>query len=215
MARKATLERYQRRSARGPNKKGVLEIKSDGSLDEFERRLKQSQLVFFKAADFPHTYCADVLGVSVTTIKNWLDDEKLGLRDKIALTRQSMTASAVKMIDSMMIEIVVGLKDIFDSTADEKLASDIGFELLAIMGVSKVNKSDSRSMHLLHQSSTVNVVDKTGLIEKAKNAPPEVQAAMAESVENLVAILQEHAGDAEVIELPAGDVEEVPDAVEG
>lgn len=197
MARKntaGTIEQQRetiRRRSRG--KARVSEVKSDVKLDDFERTLKQQMLCYLKAGGFSNTYCKDALGVARSTIGAWLDDESLGLREKIAKHHAEMIAAGVTMMQSYLVEIVEGLMQIFRESEDEKLAKEIGFEMLDRLGVTKVNKSESVTANTIKQTHEVDIVDKTGLVGMAKNAPPHVQAAMAERAAELLALASEHA----------------------
>lgn len=187
-----TLEQQRERLKKRGHRK-VRSISGDAALPDFERQLKQRVFVYLKAGGFSNTYCADALGISTTTVDSWLADEELKLKAEIAKVSADYIEAGVTMIQSYILEIVESLMDIFRTTEDEKLAKEIGFEMLSLVGIVKANKSESVSTRTIKQQHEVDVIDKTGLVAIAKNAPPEVQAAMARQVEELVAIAQEHA----------------------
>lgn len=197
MARKngaGTLDE-QRESIRrrGRGRARVKEVRAGVTLEDFERTLKQQMLCYLKAAGFSNTYCKDALGVARSTIQEWLDDESLHLRDKISKISADMISAGVTMMQTYLVEIIEGLMQIFRETEDEKIAKEIGFEILDRLGISKVNKSEAVSANLIRKKSEVDITDKTGLVAMAKNAPPHVQAAMAERAAELVALAEEHA----------------------
>jgi hypothetical protein len=181
---------FEQRYLRG--RRGKQEITSPALMTEFDRLLKQERLCFLKASDFSHTYCADALGVSRSTITEWLADEQLKLGERIAEISASMTQSAVAYIESCLVEIADALMEIFRTTTDEKLAKEIGFEMMDRMGLSKVNKSESIVSGTVKQKKQVELTDSTGVVELARGAPPEVLQQMAQHMESLVALAQEH-----------------------
>ena len=185
----------QRDALRSRGHRKVKAVVANDSLPDFERQLKQQMLCYLKAGGFSNAYCAEAFDVSRATIDRWLADEELNLRAQIAEISANYIAAGVTMMQSYLIEIVEGLMDVFRTTEDENVAVKIGFEMLDRLGVSKVNKSESAVAATLKQQSEVDIVDKTGLLELVKKAPPNVQQAMAQRSEELLALAQEH-GDA-------------------
>lgn len=196
MARKkgtGTLEEQRQDIIRAVRRgRRVRTVKSDGSLQEYERAAKQQMLCYLKASSFSNKYCADALEVAPSTIQAWMDDPSLKLRDQIAQISANMTAAGVALIQSYQIELIEGLMQIFRETDDEKLAKEIAFELLDRIGITKVNKSESVVSGQINQTRRVEITDTSGIAEIAKKAPPEVQAAMAEQASRLLALAQEH-----------------------
>jgi transcriptional regulator with XRE-family HTH domain len=195
MARRSTAGTLaqQRETLKRRGHKKVKTVTSHEALPDFERRLKQQMLAHLKAGGFSTTYCADALGVSKATIDRWLADEDLALRKDIEEISANYIAAGVTLMQGYLIEIVESLMDVFRTTEDEQLAVKIGLEILDRLGVSKVNKSESVTAATLRQQSEVDIVDKTGILETVRNAPPNVQARMAEHAESLLAMAQEHA----------------------
>lgn len=206
MPKKGTLEsqraNFERRYKRGHRKFNT--VTAPEKLEDFERLLKQRHLCYLKAQGLSHAYCADALGVSTTTITNWLADEKLKLKDSVAEIQKDMLGSAMVFVEQSLIEIADGMLEIWRTTANEELAVKIGFEFFDRFGFTKVSRSES----IVKNRQTVDITDKTGLLDLARSAPPNVQQEMAKKASDLLALASEHA--------PQGEVsEEVPDAPEG
>lgn len=184
-------EALRKKASRGRTRNKALT--SPESMEEFERRAKQEMLCYFKASDFSHTYCADALGVSRSTITAWLDDDELALRPKIEKLRKDMTTAAVMLVQTYAVEIVEMQMQIIRETDDEKLASEIGFKLLDRIGIAPVNKSESITAKTITQKDEVEITDRTGLLERTRGAPPEVQARLAAMTEDMLSLAREHA----------------------
>jgi hypothetical protein len=199
MPKKGTLdqqrERFERRYKRGNRR--FSEVRSPDAMEDFERLLKQTQLCYLKAQGLSHRYCADALGVSTTTITEWLADEKLNLRKTIQDLQANMLDSAMTFVEQSLIEIADGLLEIFRTTEDEKLAKEIGFEFFDRFGFTKVNKSES----VVRNRQQVDITDKTGIADIARKAPPNVQQALAQKASEIVALASEHAAQDEVEEV--------------
>jgi hypothetical protein len=119
-------------------------------------------------------------------VKAWFEDQ--AMRNHVAEIQTYMLDGAVKLLRSYAIELVEMLVEIA-RTADDKVALAAITEGLDRMGMSKVNKSESVTAQTL--TERVEITDTTGIIEKLKDAPPEVQQAAAESMERLMSLAAE------------------------
>lgn len=166
-------------------------VRADTDLDDFEREIKQTLCCYFKAQDFSYSYMAEALEVSPHTVKKWFADNEW-MREKVIEIRADLVGGAVKYMKTYVLEIIEGLMHIFRTTDSESIAKEIGFEMLDRLGISKVNKSESAVAKTLREEH--DITDKTGLLALAKNAPPHVQAAMAQRMEEILALGSEYAG---------------------
>lgn len=161
------------------------------TLTEFEKGMKIEAACFLKAADFSHTYIGEALGVSRGVVKGWFEDNP-EMREKVAKIQKDYIDGAVKLLKTYAIELVEMLVEIARSDVDPATRIKAITEALDRMGMSKVNKSESVVSGT--QKSEVELVDKSGMIEKLKDAPPEVQAQVAEHMEQVLALTAEHTG---------------------
>lgn len=178
----------KREYKRGARRTG--EVIGDAALSAIEREMKQEIACYLKAQDFSHSYIGDAVGVSRSTVASWFTNPELRLMERVATIRKDFINGTVKLLKSYLIEIVESLMDIMRTTTDEKLAVDIGFQILDRVGLSKVNKSQSVSA--ITNREELEVTDRTGLLGRAKNAPPHVQAKMAEAMETMIALGKEY-----------------------
>lgn len=185
--------RIKREYKRGSRNYGGTTVATNASLDETERYIKQEICCYLKAQDFSYTYMADALGVHKNTIRGWFADPELNLMGRVVEIREDLINGAIKYMKTYLIEIIETLMETMRTTNDEKIVVQIGLELLDRMGISKVNKSESATAKTVRQESAFEITDKTGLLERAKHAPPHVQAKMAEAAENLISLATEHA----------------------
>ena len=91
------------------------------------------------------------------------------------------------------IELIEMLMGIARSTDDEKMVLDIFREFADRIGASKVNKSESAALNINknEEHTHIDITDKTGLVERLRDAPPEVQQAAAEKMADLMALVSE------------------------
>lgn len=183
-ARKDIAKTFKR-GARTNTKKVV----SLSSLSEVELATKREAACFLKAAGYSHSYIAEALDTTKGAIKGWFAEEAMVQR--VAKIRTDFLDGAVKYLRTYAIELIEMLVTIARTTDDEKIAMQAITEALDRMGLTKVNKSESAAV--VTRKDELSVTDRTGLLERARNAPPEVQQQLAQQVEDLVALASEHA----------------------
>jgi len=185
--REATNRRYRRGS------KITKVLRGDGAIPELELAMLQDYACLLFAAGCSQDYIADAIGVSRGTVNGWFKNDK-SMAERVAQIKQEMIGSAVKLMHTYTLEIIEGLMDMARSTDDEGLAAKIWQDLLDRIGISKVNKSESVSAQTIREQKEVDLVDKSGLAEALKDAPPEVQLAIAERMDEVLALASEHTG---------------------
>lgn len=159
------------------------------SLTETEKAVKQEAACFLKAADYSHTYIAEALGTTRGVVKGWFVDLP-SMRERVAEIQADYIDGAVKLLRTYAIELIEMLVDIARSDVDPKVRIQAITEALDRMGLAKVNKSESAAV--VTNRSTLDIVDRTGLAEAMKAAPPEVQQEMAAKMDELMALAAEH-----------------------
>lgn len=161
------------------------------SMTETERAVKKEGACFLKAADFSYKYIGCALGISPSAVRKWFDeDEKMRLR--VVAIQKDYVDGGILLLKTYAIELVEMLVEIARSDIDPKTRITAITEALDRMGMSKVNKSDSKVTKTEHHE--VDLTDKSGLVEAMKDAPPEVQQKMAQKLEELQALASEHTG---------------------
>jgi hypothetical protein len=187
---RATYKRSHKRGVR----ENVSEVIGDAALADVDRFIKQEIACYLKAQDFSYSYIGDAVGVSSSTVKRWFADEELALSARVAVIREDLVSGAIKLLKTYAIELIEGLMQIWRDTEDDELAMKLGLELLDRLGISKVNKSESKTAATLREEREVSITDRTGLLEAVGNMPPHVQSKMAEAMEQVTALAEEYGG---------------------
>jgi hypothetical protein len=198
VARKSagTLEQ-QRNKIKRNYKRGARSekiVRGEGSLSETEKFIAQEVALHLKAADFSWTYIGESLGISPNTVKAWFNnDDERGeeLRAKLVKVSEDFVAGGIKLMKTYFIELIEMLMTIARSTDDEKIVLDIFKEFGDRIGAVKVNKSESAALVKNEDHRTIEMTDKTGLVDALRDAPPEVQQAAARKMEELQALVSE------------------------
>jgi len=184
-ARNELKARYKRGTKR------ERKLTTEGSLTAFDRQVKRELACHYKASNFSYIYIADALGLSRDIIKKWFQEPEMQAR--AAELVKNMVDAAVKFGQTHSFEMMEMLAEIARTTDDDKVAIQAICEYLDRIGLTKVNKSESKSAQTIREEHEVELVDKSGLIEAlAENAPPEVVSRAAEIVDELFAMTAEH-----------------------
>lgn len=190
----ATVEQAQndikRRYKRGP--RAEVRLSSDEALSDVEREVKQGIACFLKSQDYSNGYIGDALGVSRDTVRRWFStgDNAAELREKVLAIRQNTIDGAHKLLKSYAIELIEILVNVARTSNDDKIVIQAVIEGLDRIGLAKVNKSDS----IVRTEETVDIVDRTGLLDRLKDVPPDVQSQIAQQMESAMALAAEHTG---------------------
>jgi hypothetical protein len=179
----------KRKVKRGP--RAVRTLTGEAALTQFERDLKREMACHYKASDFSYSVIAEHLGVTRDIVKKWFQEPEMQAR--CAKIVEDMVGAAVKFgqLGSFeMLEIIAGHARESD---DEKISLQAACEYLDRVGLTKVNKSESKSASTIKEERELNLVDKSGIIDAlAEGAPPEVLHRAAELMDELFALTSEH-----------------------
>jgi predicted ArsR family transcriptional regulator len=189
-AKKTSLEKQRdqikRKYVRGPRAERVIR----GQLPAEVEAAKKIQAVYLRSSDFSFAYIGEAVGVSETTVRKWFDDPDV--TKLLALSIEDQVSGAQKLLKSYAIELIEMLVNIARETEDDEVRRKTINDALDRIGLAKVNKSESVVNSKNTESTTVEITDSTGLVEKLRTAPPEVQAAAATHMEALLSIAAEH-----------------------
>jgi hypothetical protein len=198
MRKKAeTLEQarneIKREYKRGPRSEG-RKVTNPDTWSEVERAVARESACFFKAAGFSHNYIGDALNLTRGQIGHWFEEP--AMQERYRAISADMKNGAIKLLKSYAIEIVESLMTIARTTDDEKLAASVLQDLADRIGLTKVSRTESATTAT--QKSEVEITDPAGLVEKLKDAPPEVQQQAAQHMEGMMALMAEHIDTADV-----------------
>lgn len=185
---RAKVKRDYKRGQR----QGGVRVTEVTSLSEVELEVLKTKACFLKAAGYSHTYIAEALSTTRSIVGHWFEEPEM--RAEVLALNSDMVGGSLKLLKTYAVELVEMLMDIA-RTSDDKTALTAITEGLDRMGLTKVNKSEGRSV--IETKTDIEITDPHGLIDKLRDAPPEAQQAAAEHMEALMAITAEHT-DADV-----------------
>jgi len=178
--------KIKRRYTRGPR----VEKRMRGQLPKEVEAIRRVQACYLRAGDFSYSYIAEACGVSETTIRKWFEDPAMD--ELTARVIEDQIDGAYKLLQTYAIELIEMLVNIARETEDDEVRRKTINDALDRLGLAKVNKSESVVSQKTTSIDVVDITDTSGLIDKLRTAPPEVQAKAAEHMEAMLALAAEH-----------------------
>lgn len=142
-----------------------------------------NMVLVLKLAGYNNTQMARVIGISRNQVAQILDSPEV--TERLVLLRSALPAAALELMEGYAIEAVQVVVDIMRSTPDDQIALKAAVEVLDRTGLPKVTKQERHNT----EEELLTVTD-DGLLEKLRDASPEVQeeaAVLVERLENLLA----------------------------
>lgn len=142
--------------------------------------------VVLKLAGYSNIQIGQVVGISKGQVKVFLETPEAV--ELLIELRAKIPAAALELLHGYMIEAVQAVVDVMRKSPDDKMVLAAASEILDRGGMPKTSRQEKKS----DQTQTLNVTD-DGLLDRLREAPPEVQEHAAQIVEDLEKMLSEHA----------------------
>lgn len=142
----------------------------------------EQMVVVLKLANYSRVDMAKIIGISRDQVREIL--EKPQINEEIAILRKKIPAAALELLEGYMIEAVVVLAEEMRSATESRWRIAAAESVLDRGGVIKVSKQE----RIERTEETINV-DTGGILEKLREAPPEIQEKAAQAIEELESLL--------------------------
>src|SRR4029077_16861262 len=140
---------------------------------------------------YSQTQMSKVVGISRSQVREILAQPKIS--EEIAALRAALPRAALELIQGYMIEAVMAIVDVLRSSGDDKIILQAAGDLLDRGGIPKASR---QGRHTVNETRTVSTDE--GIVDRLREAPPEVQEEAAQMIERLESLLTVHAdGEAE------------------
>lgn len=149
-----------------------------------EREHVESMIVVLRLAGYEKTQIARVIGISLQQVTDLLADPVV--TEKLVTLRKTLPQAALDLLQGYMIEAVQTLVDIMRMAEDDKIVLAAAGEILDRSGLAKASRQER---HQINEQRTVFTDD--GIVERIRQASPEVQEQAAQVIENLEALLSD------------------------
>lgn len=141
-----------------------------------------NMVCIFKIAGYSNTQAAQAIGISKGQVKEIL--EKPHVVEQIAILHAQIPQAAVDLLQSLMIEAVISIADVMRTATDDKTIIAAAESILDRGGAPKVSRQDRSNVN----EERVTIVD-DGIVDRLRQASPEVQEEAAQLIEQLEGIL--------------------------
>lgn len=190
MAKKASTPTQRaadsKRKVASVRRKYKQNVRTPRSLVPGEEAAVGFTCVVLKIAGYTNTDMSRIVGISKGQVKKLLEQPEN--QAMLVDLRQKLPAAALDLLHGYMIEAVQAIVNVMRSSMDDKVVVQAAGEILDRAGLAKTSRQERKSEH----TENLNITD-DGLLDKLREAPPEIQEQAAQIVENLEQLLAEHA----------------------
>lgn len=170
------IERIRRKYRKG--------LKIDKKLVPGERKQIEDMVIVLKLAGYERTQIARIIGISLGQVREMIAAP--GFTERLVKIRSTLTQSALDLLQGYTIEAIQTIVDIMRMADDDKVVLAACSEILDRAGIVKA----SRQERLQVNESRLTVTD-DGILEKLRDASPEVQEQAAQVIEQLESLLEQ------------------------
>lgn len=156
----------------------------------------QNMVAVLHIAHYPKTQIARIIGISKQQVTEFLEDPAVS--EMVITLRNGLPSAALDLMEGYMIEAVQAIVDVMRVSQDDAVVLRAASEILDRTGLAKVSKQER---HVTNEEQTT--ISDDGIVEKLREASPEIQeqaAVMIEGLQNLLATAaaEQEGGDDEI-----------------
>jgi hypothetical protein len=142
----------------------------------------EDTVIVLKLAGYNTTQIARTIGLSLKQVTDMLELPHVG--ERLVKIRSALPQAALDLLQSYMIEAIQAIVDVMRQTPDDKLILQAAGEILDRSGLSKASRQERHQI----TEERMTITD-DGIVEKLREASPEVQEQAAQVIEELEKLL--------------------------
>jgi DNA-binding XRE family transcriptional regulator len=150
----------------------------------------ENMVVILKVAGYSRVQMAKAIGISRGQVRAIL--EKPEISEEIEVLRSILPRAALELIQGYMIEAVMAIVDVLRSSPDDKIILQAAGDILDRGGMPKASRQERHSVNEERTTFTDE-----GIVERLREAKPEIQEEAAQLIEKLEELLAVHADQVE------------------
>lgn len=166
----------------------VRKIESEKKIEASDLQWMKDRAVFLKAAGFSYRKISDVVRVTTSIVKHWFEDPEM--HQRVEVIREDTLAGAISFLQSAQLELVQHLLDIARDPARGSDQLKAILEGMGLVGMVKVNKSESKAK--TEETQTLEL--SADFFDKLEGLPLETQERLAQLAGEMDSLVQEAKG---------------------
>jgi hypothetical protein len=147
-----------------------------------EAKHVEDMVIVLRLAGYNTTQIARSIGLSLDQVKSFLESPRV--TERIVDLRNSLSQAALELLQGYMIEAIHTIVDIMRMSSEDKLVLQAAGEILDRAGIVKASRQERLQVN---EQRTVFTDD--GIVEKLREASPEVQEQAAQLIEQMESLL--------------------------
>jgi hypothetical protein len=150
-----------------------------------EKKHLEDMCVVLKLAGYSKQQIARITGLSYTQTKDAFQDPSVA--ERLVYLRANLTQAALDLLQGYQIEAIQAIVDVMRVCPDDKIVLQAAGEILDRSGLVKASRQERLQVN---EQRTVFTDD--GILDKLREASPEIQERAATMIEDLEQLLQEN-----------------------
>lgn len=142
----------------------------------------QNMVAVLHIAHYPKVQIARIIGISKQQVTEFLEDPAVS--EMVIMLREGIPQAALDLMEGYMIEAVQAIVDVMRTSEDDGVVLRAASDILDRTGLAKISKKEA---HITNEEQTTITDD--GILEKLREASPEVQEQAAQMIEGLENLL--------------------------
>lgn len=171
-----------KREVKHVQRKYKVNLKTRRKLLPGEIEHVENTVIVLKLAGYTGSQIATVVGISRGQVREILAEPSVA--ERLIKLREALPAAALELLQGYMIEAVQAIVDVLRTEQDSKYVLQAASEILDRAGLPKASKQER---HSVNEEKTTFTDD--GIVERLRQAPPEVQEEAAQIIERLEVLL--------------------------
>jgi transposase len=152
-----------------------------------EVEFKKDMAIILTLAGYTHKEIALSIGESHRTVTGWLNEPEVTA--KFERISSELPQAARTLLETYQIEAVHTIVDVMRTDPDSKYVLEAAKDILDRGGLPKLTRQERKE----ETEENFNINDPEGIVERLRQAPPEIQAQAAEAIEGLEQVLADYA----------------------
>lgn len=161
-------------------------------LMKFEEKHVVTMVVILQLGGYSRTQMAQIIGISRGQVAEFLNSPDA--KEMLVVLRQQLPQAALELLHGYMIEAVQAIVDVMRSSGDDRYILQAAGEVLDRAGLPKSSRQERHNIN----DERMTVTD-DGMVDRLREASPEVQEEAAQIIERLEELLVK---SAEAVEEP-------------
>jgi len=160
---------------------------SGGIRVNYKESTKHRIAMILRISGYEYSQIALIVNATTESVKHWFTAKQyVEFQEEYNILKASVTKAAAKLLEAYTIEAIQAIAHVMRTTYSDELVLKAAAEILDRAGMPKTSRQEKKSDHEHHHEITAGG---ESLLEKLRDAPPEIQEQAAKGIEEIEKLL--------------------------